>query len=704
MERYPEMEEDILSTTLAYKKSPKTSKRTSFQDELQAAITARARKMNTEESYSYADDFDDDDALEQLLSLRKKKMDTFRAGKKKAVEFKVSDEDQKSAKPKRVSFMKTRRKGSPTPSGSSDLGYTERGETESGVSGSRSGSSQSSRSDRSGPKSVQFRLEPSTSDGSRSASPGPPSSQRSEERQEVVTGTEENWGEVGKERQETPTDGERWEKATGGKGKETETDGRRPVGTPIAEDKEGLTRVEKEAPVPQPRERNVRKSPRSGSPLREERPKPRPRQRPPGEGSQAEESAFGGEVSRPPTSSVSIPLSSADRASSASSAGETEAFRDPSPQRTEEDRCISSRFSQCSSSRGQLSDTYSRSTDALDGLPEQDKQGSKDEYSSTSFEVNQEDDERDLNSGNSGQSHSTDKSHDNSSQGQSKKRPKSALAQAAESRYLGALKVLDDLESQIKSQPDMADSVRATVYQEWLKSKQKVIKEAIKVKKLEEQLIEEKKQQEEASRKVDAKSSFAAWNEKKAETIKAKLKEKQEVMKKLQQEMEEKAEKKEMAKKAFEKWKTGQDEYLKEKYRKQKEAEQKLKQKKEEEEEERKRNCTSTLSEWSHVKKKDILVEVRRKRREEKIKEEEEKYMKEEKEKEGAPREKRADSKKDTRNSPRRAPSSVEPPQQNRTFWKIIITAYFLHSVASVFLYLFSPSHESRNFTLNHTI
>ncbi|XP_035272489.1 microtubule-associated protein 9 isoform X3 [Anguilla anguilla] len=631
MERYPEMEEDILSTTLAYKKSPKTSKRTSFQDELQAAITARARKMNTEESYSYADDFDDDDALEQLLSLRKKKMDTFRAGKKKAVEFKVSDEDQKSAKPKRVSFMKTRRKGSPTPSGSSDLGYTERGETESGVSGSRSGSSQSSRSDRSGPKSVQFRLEPSTSDGSRSASPGPPSSQRSEERQEVVTGTEENWGEVGKERQETPTDGERWEKATGGKGKETETDGRRPVGTPIAEDKEGLTRVEKEAPVPQPRERNVRKSPRSGSPLREERPKPRPRQRPPGEGSQAEESAFGGEVSRPPTSSVSIPLSSADRASSASSAGETEAFRDPSPQRTEEDRCISSRFSQCSSSRGQLSDTYSRSTDALDGLPEQDKQGSKDEYSSTSFEVNQEDDERDLNSGNSGQSHSTDKSHDNSSQGQSKKRPKSALAQAAESRYLGALKVLDDLESQIKSQPDMADSVRATVYQEWLKSKQKVIKEAIKVKKLEEQLIEEKKQQEEASRKVDAKSSFAAWNEKKAETIKAKLKEKQEVMKKLQQEMEEKAEKKEMAKKAFEKWKTGQDEYLKEKYRKQKEAEQKLKQKKEEEEEERKRNCTSTLSEWSHVKKKDILVEVRRKRREEKIKEEEEKYMKEEK-------------------------------------------------------------------------
>uniref|UniRef100_A0A0E9XCL6 Microtubule-associated protein 9 n=1 Tax=Anguilla anguilla TaxID=7936 RepID=A0A0E9XCL6_ANGAN len=106
-------------------------------------------------------------------------------------------------------------------------------------------------------------------------------------------------------------------------------------------------------------------------------------------------------------------------------------------------------------------------------------------------------------------------------------------------------------------------------------------------------------------------------------------------MKKLQQEMEEKAEKKEMAKKAFEKWKTGQDEYLKEKYRKQKEAEQKLKQKKEEEEEERKRNCTSTLSEWSHVKKKDILVEVRRKRREEKIKEEEEKYMKEEKGKNG---------------------------------------------------------------------
>ncbi|KAJ8271862.1 hypothetical protein COCON_G00107210 [Conger conger] len=597
------MEEDILSTTLAYKKSPKTSKRTSFQDELQAAIAARAYKTEAEESYSYADDFDDDDSLEQLLSLRKKKMDMFKAGKKKAVEFNMSDKDEKTTKAKRVSFLKSARKSSPTPSGSSGLGNVERDEMETGENGSRSGSSHSSRSDRSGPKSVQFRLEQDTPNSSRSASPQPGSS----ERQEVLTSTEQNWGEMGRERLGSET---------GGMVKETAIDRRKQEEMPVVEDEKG----QMDTPVPKPRERNVRKSPRSGSPFREERPKPRPRQRAPKEGSNTEEE------SRPPTSSVSIPLSSADRASSASSAGEVEAFRGHSPQRTEESV---SRFSQYSSSAGQLSDSFSRSADALDGLPEHDKQVSKDEYGAISFEAYQEDNENDLNSGNSG--HVTEKLHDSSSPGQSKKRPKSAQEPAAQSRYLGSLKVLDTFASQMKSEPDMADSVRATVYQEWCKSKGKVIKETIKVKKLEEQLKEEKKQQEEASRKVDAKASFAAWNEKKAEVIKAKQKEKQEMLKKQQQEMDEKVEKKEMAKKVFEKWKSGQDEYLKVKYRKEKRAEQQMKHKKEEEEEERKKDCMTTMSKWSQEKKKDILAEERRKRREEKIKEEEDKYMKEEK-------------------------------------------------------------------------
>ncbi|MGH0158205.1 UNVERIFIED_CONTAM: hypothetical protein FKN15_043204 [Acipenser sinensis] len=54
---------DNFSTTLAYTKSPKVSKRTTFQDELQAAISARAGKHNTstEETHYYSDDFDDVD-------------------------------------------------------------------------------------------------------------------------------------------------------------------------------------------------------------------------------------------------------------------------------------------------------------------------------------------------------------------------------------------------------------------------------------------------------------------------------------------------------------------------------------------------------------------------------------------------------------------------------------------------------------------
>ncbi|KAJ8281138.1 hypothetical protein GJAV_G00063990 [Gymnothorax javanicus] len=620
------MEEDIFNQTLAYRKSPKTSKRTSFQDELQAAIAARARQNYSEESYNYADDSDDDDALEQLLSLRKKKMDSFRAGKKKAVEFQMPDEHQTNVKLKRVSFLKSQRESFSIPSDSG------RDAMENGTSGSRSGSSRSSRSDRSRPKSVQFRLERSNSDSSRSrsASPRPPlTPERSEERQEVVPSTGKNQAEMVTGRQEVVTYGERRETLVGSQGEEVVTDSGKSKEIFIAMEKAEPRGGEKKTPVPQPRER--KKSPRSGSPLKEEQPKPRPRQRAPTEGCNAGEvSMLEQEVSRPPTSPVSIPLSSAEGASSTSSAAEVKSFGDQHPQRTEEASDVLSQFSPCSLSGGQLSDSLSRSTDAVDALLKELDNGShKDENGSTSSEVKQEGGEEDCSS-KSGQQALTEILNNNS-QGLSKKRPKSAPELAAVSRYLGTLKVLDDFAAQIKSQPDMADSVRATVYQEWRKTKEKVIKETIKIKKQEEQLREEKKKQEEESRRVDAEMSFAAWNEKKSEVLKAKLKEKQEAMKKLQQETDEKVERKEMAKKVFEKWKTTQDAHLREQHRKQKRDEKQLKQKEEMQKQERKKDCMSTMSSWCQVKEKNMLEQVRRKRREEKMKEEEERRVKEEK-------------------------------------------------------------------------
>ncbi|EMP24928.1 Microtubule-associated protein 9 [Chelonia mydas] len=52
------MSDEDIGTTLAYTKSPKVSRRTTFQDELQEAISARAARHQTAE---YSDDFDSDE-------------------------------------------------------------------------------------------------------------------------------------------------------------------------------------------------------------------------------------------------------------------------------------------------------------------------------------------------------------------------------------------------------------------------------------------------------------------------------------------------------------------------------------------------------------------------------------------------------------------------------------------------------------------
>ncbi|KAG7458769.1 hypothetical protein MATL_G00224200 [Megalops atlanticus] len=586
------MADDLLGTTLAYTKSPKTSKRTSFQDELQDAV-ARARKNKTKEKFSYADDFDSDDVFEELLNLKKSK-----AGKKKAMinDFKLSDdEDDKTVKPKKVSFMKTRRKSPPASDGPSDIEKAGEAEVKNTLNSSGSERSQ-----------LKSRLSPTVS--------------RSPSESSVPLPTESS-----EERQETVTDGQRQEAVTEGEGQEE-----------LTTEGEGLTRGEKKLPVPQPRERSARRSPSPGSVVEGVLPKPRPRRRALKEGSNTEEESMTGQESqrsRPPTSSVSIHLSSADVASTMSSPGDREAFRSPSRQSAEEDHSLSSRFSRYPSSpEGQLSESLCRSAEGLEerGFPEEIKQSSIEEHASTSFEEYQETDDPDGET--SRQENVIEKSSDSSLSVSETQiaRCSSAQPHPAESRYLGALKVLDHLKSHMESQPEMADTVRAHVYQEWLRKKKEKLKDSMKIKKNQEKMVEEKKK-EELDRKEHAKASFVAWSEKKTEVLKAKIKEKQEVVKKQQEEVDEKLKKKETAQQVFERWKKTQDEYLKEKHRKQKLAEQRLKQKKEKESEERKQDCSSSFLKWREAKEEAIQEKLRKARREEKIKEEEEKYMKEEK-------------------------------------------------------------------------
>uniref|UniRef100_A0A3Q3FXZ8 Microtubule-associated protein 9 n=1 Tax=Labrus bergylta TaxID=56723 RepID=A0A3Q3FXZ8_9LABR len=211
-------------------------------------------------------------------------------------------------------------------------------------------------------------------------------------------------------------------------------------------------------------------------------------------------------------------------------------------------------------------------------------------------------------------------------------RSQSVCSRNVESKYLGSLKVLDRKVSLQESQPQAGDSLRAVIYQEWLRKKKEKSKENMKLKKTEETLKDKKKRDEEA-KKGDAVASYEAWKEKKAESLKAKAKEEQDKMRKEQQAIEEKAEKKQSAKQVFEKWKQEHDRLLKEKYRKEREAEDKQKFKKQEKEEERQKDSKSAFTNW-HEKKKDVLHEkVSTKRKEVLTKAEEERYMKEERDK-----------------------------------------------------------------------
>ncbi|MEQ2163221.1 hypothetical protein GOODEAATRI_027952 [Goodea atripinnis] len=101
--------------TLAYAKSPKTSKRTTFQDELQAAVSSRASKTKAQQHFYYDDINDEeDDFLNNLLKSRKKRIDAFKAVRSKATfnTFDLSDEEDKHSKPKKVSFLKAQRSSS----------------------------------------------------------------------------------------------------------------------------------------------------------------------------------------------------------------------------------------------------------------------------------------------------------------------------------------------------------------------------------------------------------------------------------------------------------------------------------------------------------------------------------------------------------------------------------------------------------------
>ncbi|XP_028307628.1 microtubule-associated protein 9-like isoform X2 [Gouania willdenowi] len=578
------MRGDFKMTTLAYKKSPKTSKRTTFQDELQAAVSARASKTSTNQ-YSYYDDFeeDEDDFLNELLKSRKKKTDAFKASKKKAQfnTFELSDDEGRENRTKKVSFLKTQRNFSP--------------QNNTTVSESQDNEVADSSVVISNDLNDSF------------------SSKHSTKASDEITRGENGFLDSTDAQKPEQNSGENMSSSlpdlTLSQTLESGTAESSAVNSSVKLSASDVTHMESTERLP---------------------PKPKPRQRTLGLISQtiqkpAEESVAQ-DVSRPHTSSTSIHLSS-DTSSNV-------AVASSSP------HCLAGHYTE-SQSLSRSTSSHSESSQLIK-LSTVDS-GSRDDFvpyhskeqktnHSTSHEEGNEcsdpispvpktslNDVKQFPPGiNKGILNTT-------TQSSLCKTTWSVCSRKVESKYLGTLKILDQKVSPQETEQLAADALRATVYQEWLKKKNEKSKEKMQLKQKEEMQKEEKKKEQEAKER-DAVASYEAWKKRKADYFKAKAKEKQEMIRKEKEATLEKVEKRQSA----EQWKSEHDDLLKEKYRKQLETENKLKMKKQEEDEERKNNCKSAVSNWCEIKKNVLQEQHTSQQKTLWNKKKEEQYMKEE--------------------------------------------------------------------------
>ncbi|KAM6941719.1 microtubule-associated protein 9 [Lycodopsis pacificus] len=568
--------------TLAYTKSPKTSRRTTFQDELQAAVSARASKAETDR-YSYSDDFndDEDDFLNELLKSSKKRAGAIKAAKSrpKINNFDISDDEGKRGRTKRVSFLKTQRIVSPP----DDAAAPESRENEPPDSSTGPHSNHSD-STNIGDDNVPF-------ESSDAVSAAPQITRRSSSKSLSYQTSDDSLLDS-----PLPLPSDNSGAETPGPEKKRTSALEDGSHTPLSAT--DLTRV-------------------SSADTNREPPRPKPRQRTLGlslhAAEKTAEDAGSPDLSKPQTSSASIPLSPDTSSNTAWKEGS---------------QAVSCGLSKSSSSKSEQSQLFTKTTvdsGSRDGFISDD---SKERKYSTSFE------EFNADSGEHSQQLSRvhHKSFDTrtwSSPSEAAQRSRSVCAGKVESRYLGTLKLLDRKVSLQDSQLPAADSLRAAIYQEWLRKKKEKSRENMQIQKKEE-ILKEKKKREEEAKKEDAVASYKAWKETKAESLKAKAKEKQDAIGKVQRAVEEKEEKTQSAQQVFEKWKSEHDHLLKEKSRRQREAENKRRFRKQEKEKERKRDSKSAVSDWREKKTVVLHEKVSTVREETQNKTEEERYMKEE--------------------------------------------------------------------------
>ncbi|XP_041595073.1 microtubule-associated protein 9 [Vulpes lagopus] len=171
------------------------------------------------------------------------------------------------------------------------------------------------------------------------------------------------------------------------------------------------------------------------------------------------------------------------------------------------------------------------------------------------------------------------------------------------SHYLGTLKVLDQKPSQKQNiEPERADSIRAAVYQEWLEKKNVYLYEMHRNKTIESENLRIQIEQKRAAKREEALASFEAWKamkEKEAKKIAAQKRLEEKNKKKTE---EENAARKGEALQAFERWKEKKMEYLREKNKKEREYERAKKQKEEETIAEKRKDNLTAVEKWNERK------------------------------------------------------------------------------------------------------
>uniref|UniRef100_A0A673STE2 Microtubule associated protein 9 n=1 Tax=Suricata suricatta TaxID=37032 RepID=A0A673STE2_SURSU len=191
------------------------------------------------------------------------------------------------------------------------------------------------------------------------------------------------------------------------------------------------------------------------------------------------------------------------------------------------------------------------------------------------------------------------------------RRPPSATTS---SHYLGTLKVLDQKPSQKQNvEPERADNIRAAVYQDWLEKKNVYLHEMHRIKRIESENLRIQNEQKRAAKREEALASFEAWKamkEKEAKKIAAKKRLEEKNKKKTE---EENAVRKGEALQAFERWKEKKMEYLREKNKKEKEYERAKRQKEEETIAEKRKDNLTAVEKWNE--KKDAFFKEKEKER-----------------------------------------------------------------------------------------